>query len=62
DQEARQTLLKSLIPKIKNHPTIRPQSSLNLVTTPWIEAVGLWIFVFLLLAVEWLMVRALGGV
>ncbi|MFM9143484.1 MAG: hypothetical protein ACKOPP_05760 [Bacteroidota bacterium] len=62
DQEARQSLMKSLLPKIKNHPTIRPQSSLQLLTTPWIESVGLWVFVFSLLAVEWLMVKALGGI
>lgn len=62
DAKSRAVALNQLSQKIKKHPTIRSESSLNLVSTPWLRSIWFWVLVSLLLGAEWLLARALGGI
>ena len=62
DPKSRALALERLYQKIKSHPTIRPESSLSLVATSWLRSIWTWILISLLLGIEWVLVRALGGV
>jgi hypothetical protein len=62
DAKSRAMALDQLSQKIKKHPTIRSESSLSLVSTPWLRSIWFWVLVSLLLGTEWLLARALGGI
>jgi hypothetical protein len=62
DVKSRAMALDQLSQKIKKHPTIRSESSLSLVSTPWLRSIWFWVLVSLLLGTEWLLARALGGI
>jgi len=62
DVKSRAMALDQLSQKIKKHPTIRSESSLTLVSTPWLRSIWFWVLISLLLGTEWLLARALGGI
>jgi hypothetical protein len=62
DARSRDMALHQFVQKIKKHPTIRSESSLLLVSTPWLQSFWIWGLVSLLLGAEWLLARALGGI
>lgn len=62
DVKSRAMALDQLSQNIKKHPTIRSESSLSLVSTPWLRSIWFWLLVSLLLGTEWLLARALGGI
>jgi hypothetical protein len=62
DARSRDMALHQFVQKIKKHPTIRSESSLRLVSTPWLQSFWIWGLVSLLLGAEWLLARALGGI
>ena len=62
DAKSQAVALKLFSQKIKNHPSIRSESSLDLVSTPWLQSFWIWVVISLLLGTEWLLARALGGI
>jgi hypothetical protein len=56
-----ETVAEDLLQHMTKHPNLKPSSAQVVVTTDWLTWEVIWWLLGLLLALEWLIFKALGG-